>query len=597
MSQARGRQANQQSVSEEQELSMAIQSTSRQQVEFPSNERPSTEINAIQMFGIGVAFIVVWLGLLFVTPISEHNFVRDLFLGADVKNGVVVKGFLTERLIFRGMITLVWSFSAATVILKLLRVSKERASLDESVVPEGLDMTNPERLVEVYERVKSRPNLAESLGLTRVARVLAMWINTGDFTRTSEYAHTLADVDALASDASFRRNRLFIWAMPLLGFVGTVFGVAVGIGGFAAFLHQANVLPEQIKEQVGNITSGLAVAFMCTLLGLLTAGLAAFPSLTAERREEDALGEIDEYVEDRLLSHMPSGGAEAQRFPIEELVGAIREGMEGLQTQSKVPVEELAQAIDAGFRRLPDPDRYEEVFTRAVAKAGEVINQKYEEFQTNYERRVGELGSQLGGKLENVAANFNNGTQRMMGEFTKSQEKTLEQFTKNDQKLTERFDELSESITTVGKEMAEQFGEANERYVEAVQDLDKKEIQRWEKMVADFNQLSVRLADSFKQAVSTIDAASARYADRVRQSVQELTDQLEKIAQLGNEIDKVLRTTQSMEATLRQVGSSDEFRQTLANIRNHLVTSDELLKQLSRPRKVVFQEARADDNM
>jgi len=32
-------------------------------------------------------------------------------------------------------------------------------------------------------------------------------------------------------------------------------------------------------------------------------------------------------------------------------------------------------------------------------------------------------------------------------------------------------------------------------------------------------------------------------------------------------------------------------------LRNHLNTSDELLKQLSRPRKVIFQEARGDDGM
>jgi len=581
---------------------MAIQGSARQQVEFPTHERPSTEISGIQMLGIGAAFTVVWLGLLYVTPVAHANFPRDLFLGAEMKNGVVVKGFMTERLIFQGLITFVWALSMATVILKVMKINKERASLDESAVPEGLDMTNPEQIFEAYERVKSRQNLAESLGLTRVARVLAMWINTGDFTRTSEYAHNLADVDAVASDASFRRNRLFIWAMPLLGFVGTVFGVAAGIGGFAAFLQQANVTPEQIKEQVGSITTGLAVAFYATLLGLLTAGLAAFPSLVAERKEEDALGEIDEYVEDRLLSRMPSeasglGGGGKAEVPVEEMVTAIREGMEGLQTHTKFPIDELAQAIDAGFRRLPNPDRYEEVFTRAIGKAGETINAKYEEFQTNYERRIGELGSQLGGKLEIVATNFSGGTQRMMTEFTKSQEKTLETFAKNDQKLTEQFDELTDKLTTVGKEMADQMGESHERYVEAVEELDKKEIQRWEKMVADFGQLAVKIADSFKQSTASMEQASSRYSERIQQSVQALADQLEKVTQLGNEIDKVLRTTQSMEATLRQVGSSDEFRQTLANIRNHLVTSDELLKQLSKPRKVVFAEQRSDEGM
>ena len=121
--------------------------------------------------------------------------------------------------------------------------------------------------------------------------------------------------DAAASDSSFRRNRLFIWAMPLLGFVGTVYGVAAGISGFAAFLTGSNVKMEAITGQIGTITEGLAVAFMCTLLGLLTAGLAAFPSLMVERKEEEVLGEIDELVEDRLLSRMPS--AEAQKaFPV-----------------------------------------------------------------------------------------------------------------------------------------------------------------------------------------------------------------------------------------------------------------------------------------
>jgi biopolymer transport protein ExbB/TolQ/uncharacterized coiled-coil DUF342 family protein len=540
------------------------------------------------MLGIGAGLGVAVFGIAY-TGVLGH-FVKDLLMGDPT--------ILIERVIFQGTITFVWSLSVANVILKLLKMSKERATIDESLVPEGTNFTDTDNLIGIYERVKNRPNLTDSLGLTRVARVLAMWINTGDYERTAAYARNQGDIDAVVSDSSFRRNRLFIWAMPLLGFVGTVFGVAAGISGFAAFLRQQNVTAAQITEQVGNITTGLAVAFMCTLLGLLTAGLAAFPSLLAERKEEEVLGEIDEFVEDRLLSHMPSSGtiaAEASKFPMEELTNAIREGMEGLTTQSKFPVEELAQAIDAGFRRLPNPDRYEEVFTRAVSKAADTINTKYEEFQTNYERRVGELGSQLGGKLEAVSNSFNAGSTKMMSEFTKAQDKTLESFAKNDQKLTERFEELSESITTVGKEMAESFGEANERYVDAVSELDKKEIQRWEKMVADFNQLSVRVAESFKQSVSTLDSASGRYADRIQQSVDALTGQLDKVTQLGNEIDKVLHTTQSMEATLRQVGSSDEFRQTLANIRNHLTTSDELLKQLSRPRKMVFAEQRAED--
>ena len=569
---------------------------STQVVEFPSHERPHTEVNTIQMVGIATACTIIWFVLLGLTPISKANFLRDLFLGSESKNGVLVHPYLIERVIFQGLISWVFALSMGNIVLKFQRMIKERAAIEDARFPEDLDMSDNERLIEVYNHVKERPDVAESLGLTRVARVLAMWINTGDFERTTEYAREQADMDAAASDSSFRRNRLFIWAMPLLGFVGTVYGVAAGISGFAAFLTGANVTTEAITGQIGTITEGLAVAFMCTLLGLLTAGLAAFPSLMVERKEEEVLGEIEELVEDRLLSRMPS--AEAQKaFPLEEMVAAIRQGMEGLQTQSKFPVEDLAQAIDAGFRRLPNPDRYEEVFSRAVSKAGDLINQKYDEFAQDYERRINELGSQLGGKLEGVANNFNNGTQRIMSELTKTQERNLEVYTKNEQKLADKFDDLTEQLTRIAREQSEQFGEAHEKYVGAVQELDKKEIARFEKMVQEFSQLSTRLADSFRQAVSSLESASTRYSERMQQSVESLNGQLEKVTQMGVEIDKVLRTTQAMEATLRQVGNSDEFRQTLANLRSHLSTSDELLKQLSRPRKVVFQEARGEDGV
>ena len=557
---------------------------STQIVEFPSHERPRTEVNIVQMVGIALVITVAVFGIAFVVG----GFVKDLFMGRDK--------ILLDRVFFQSVITLVWALSTANVVMKMLLLKKERAAIAESGLSENLNMTDKEALIELYERIKSRPNITESLGLTRIARVLAMWINTGDFERTAQYAREQADLDAAMSDSTFRRNRLFIWAMPLLGFVGTVFGVANGISNFATFLHQSGVTMDQIKDAIGGITTGLAVAFFCTLLGLFTAGLAAFPSLMAERKEEEILGEIDELVEDRLLSRMPSAEAE-KAFPVDEMVAAIRQGMEGIQTQSKFPVEELVQAIDAGFRRLPNPDRYEEVFSRAISKAGDVINQKYDEFAQNYERRIGELGSQLGGKLEGVASNFNNGTQRIMSELTKTQERNLEIYTKNEQKLADKFDDLTEQLTRIAKEQSEQFGDAHEKYVGAIQELDRKEIARFEKMVQEFSQLSTRLADSFRQAVSSLETASTRYSERMQQSVESLNEQLEKVGQLGVEIDKVLRTTQAMEATLRQVGSSDEFRQTLANLRSHLSTSDELLKQLSRPRKVIFQEARGEDGM
>jgi hypothetical protein len=548
-------------------------------VHFETGKRPSSEVSLPIVLIGGLVMTALFMAIL--APLPEATFVRRLFIGAE--------GW------YQCFIFYVFSLMIMTLILKIIVIRKQQAILDEDPLPENIDLEDTEQIQELQRRVRDHAGFEKSFLLYRIYRILEVWRATRDFDRTLQFAREESELDAAGSEVSFRANRMYMWSLPVLGFLGTVYGVSVAVSGFKTFLT-GTVTAEAITREVGGITSGLAVAFFSTLVGLVTAFLGAFPTLFVERREGKLFEEIDGYVEDRIIARLPSP-ERGEKFPVQEIVDALKSSMSEIAANMKFPVEDLAKAIDAGFRRLPNPDKYEEVFTRAITKAGDIINQKYEEFQTNYERRVAELGSQLGGKLENVASNFNSGSQRLMDEFRKAQERNLETYAKNEQKLTERFDELNDRITNLGKEMLDTFSEAHEKYVDAVQELDRREIQRWEKMVADFNQLSVRLAEQFRQAVASLDSASARYSDSIRTACDALVEQLENITKLGNEIDKVLRTTQSMEATLRQVGGSDEFRQTLANLRSHLSMSDELLKQLSRPRKVIFQEARADEGM
>ncbi len=604
-------------------------------VTFPIHKRPTTDVSLMVMLGLGLLFAIMIFGALW--PLPGTSFVRDVFIGhaeeADLKAGKA--NWDIKNAGFTFLITYMWTVSTVGIFLKVLRVRKERARTEGEVVPGNLDLTKMEEVVAAHERLMSNPDLTDSICLTRVARVLAVYVDAQSGQRAAEMAKEESELDAAASDSSFRMNRLFIWALPVLGFIGTVYGVSLAVSNFAGFLQGA-VTPEAIKVQVGLITTGLGVAFYTTLLGLIFATIAAFASLSIEKVEEGMLEQIDELVENNLVLRLPTEAEQAKEaFPVEDMVNAIRQGMEGATMKQRFPIEELAQAIDAGFRRLPNPDRYEEVFSRAIAKAGDVINQKYDEFAQSYERRVGELGSQLGGKLEGVGTAFNTGTQRLVQsmneqtqrlaqtltemesrqgeransiveemkrlaqqmpeEFRKAQERYLDTQAKQEAKTADRFEELTEQITTMGKEQNEQFGDAHERYLDAIADLDKKEIARWEKMVGEFNQLASRLAEQFKQAVASLDSSTARYSERVQESAQALSQQLEKVQSLGQEIDKVLRTTQSMETTLRQVGSSDEFRQTLGTLRTHLMASDELLKSLSKPRRVVFQEQRSED--
>src|ERR1035437_394979 len=75
----------------------ACKTMSTQIVEFPSHERPHTEVNIVQMVGIATACAIIWFVLLGLTPISKANFVRDLFLGSESKNGVLVHPYRSEE--------------------------------------------------------------------------------------------------------------------------------------------------------------------------------------------------------------------------------------------------------------------------------------------------------------------------------------------------------------------------------------------------------------------------------------------------------------------------------------------------------------------
>jgi hypothetical protein len=91
--------------------------------------------------------------------------------------------------------------------------------------------------------------------------------------------------------------------------------------------------------------------------------------------------------------------------------------------------------------------------------------------------------------------------------------------------------------------------------------------------------------------VASLDKSTADYAQRVHSATQDLAKQLEAVTKLGQQIDKVLHVTQSMEAMMSEVTGSEDFRKTLADLREHLVATDDLMRQLSRPRTVVLEES------
>src|SRR5690606_33224534 len=66
-----------------------------------------------------------------------------------------------------------------------------------------------------------------------------------------EHLKYLAELAAVRLHGSYALLRTICWAIPILGFLGTVMGITLAI---------ANINPEQLSSSLGEVTGGLAVA-------------------------------------------------------------------------------------------------------------------------------------------------------------------------------------------------------------------------------------------------------------------------------------------------------------------------------------------------
>jgi biopolymer transport protein ExbB/TolQ len=114
----------------------------------------------------------------------------------------------------------------------------------------------------------------------------------------------LADEDALAVENSYSLIRFITWAIPILGFLGTVLGITEAIAG---------VTPEVLEQSLNTVTDGLALAFDTTAVALTLTMIVMFLTFLTDRAEQGVLEAVDHYAE-RQLAHRflrtgPDGGA------------------------------------------------------------------------------------------------------------------------------------------------------------------------------------------------------------------------------------------------------------------------------------------------
>lgn len=249
--------------------------------------RAPGEGSSLRAAGFGLAATVVFYAALQLIPESA---LHELF---------------AERGGIPYVITGISAWALCLLADKMIRVRKESSilAIDLLALPSGARL-HPAQAAAAVDRIAGRPNeIGRSFLASRLIRALRYFEARRRVVEVVEHLSAESRADDLRVDASYSLVRVFVWAVPTLGFIGTVIGIGGAVGGFSEALDAAASL-DGMKESIGSVTGGLGVAFDTTLLALVMSIVIMFPANAVQRMEEDLLTRVDDYCTQRLVQRL-----------------------------------------------------------------------------------------------------------------------------------------------------------------------------------------------------------------------------------------------------------------------------------------------------
>lgn len=157
----------------------------------------------------------------------------------------------------------------------------------------------------------------------------------------SDHGRFLADQAAEQLHESYSLVRTITWAVPILGFLGTVVGITMAI---------ANVTPEQLDTSLSEVTDGLAVAFDTTALALTLSLVLVFVSNATQRIEQSRLAAIESWSLREVAPRL--AGAERSEGLGVVLRDAEQQAARELLAESEASIRRQSQLWDQSLEDL-----------------------------------------------------------------------------------------------------------------------------------------------------------------------------------------------------------------------------------------------------
>ncbi len=191
-------------------------------------------------------------------------------------------------------ILLLWAL--AIIGYKGLAVWQERESIAEDLVrvPEGVRIL-PEDTREYARQIESLPEAARDRLVPRcLLAALYRFAATQNLHEVSATSHALCDAEGERLESELSMIRYIAWAIPSIGFIGTVRGIGEALG----LAHQA------MEGDITGVTASLGIAFNSTFVALLLSLVLMFVVHQLQLQQERLVLDTETYCDRRLIRHM-----------------------------------------------------------------------------------------------------------------------------------------------------------------------------------------------------------------------------------------------------------------------------------------------------
>jgi hypothetical protein len=182
-----------------------------------------------------------------------------------------------------------------TLAVKLWSALAEKRACNSELIPawDGKPLPVGEATTLLAALNRRPPRLQQTWLGQRLHNVVEFVCQRRSAADLDDQMRALADNDVMAHEGSYALTRFITWAMPILGFLGTVLGITGAISG---------ITPEVLEQNLGVVTNGLALAFDATALALAFTMITMFLTFVVEKTEQGVLERVDQIV-DRELAH------------------------------------------------------------------------------------------------------------------------------------------------------------------------------------------------------------------------------------------------------------------------------------------------------